>query len=603
MKHASFSVVLTILLVACGRPDSDADAQQAPRLPAPVEVLLDDDGRPLPEVLADEQVLYRGNGEEPQTLDPHLAEGVPTANILRDLFEGLTTTAPDGRIVPAGAIHWDISRDGLTYTFYLDPTARWSNGEPVTAHDFVWSWQRVVDPTTGAAYGRMLAPVVNAEAIFSGQLPPQELGVTALSDTTFQVRLDDPTPYFLGLLAHPTTYPVYRPALEEHGSTHVRPGNLVSNGAYHLTDWQVRSRIVLERNEYYRDADNVIIEQVVFYPFEDENTEFNRFRAGDLHWTYQVPSAQFRWLKNNMDEALKVSPWFGTYFFSFNLTREPFEGNLALRQALNLAIDREIITERVSRFGEMPTFNLVPPGLPGYEPPQPEYADWTQEEREEEARRLYRQAGYSDSQPLTVELRYNTSENHRKIAVGIAAMWRQVLGVRTRMVNEEFRVFLQNRAQRRVTQAFRAGWIGDYQDAFTFLELFHSGHGRNDAGYNNPRYDRLLERIASERIPARRRNLMVEAERMLLEDQVILPVFIYMTRRLVDPRLQGWEENIMDYHLTRYMYLVRERDGETEDGRRETEEQASQGTTPRFPAVFRLPSPVLPAVRQDADPC
>jgi oligopeptide transport system substrate-binding protein len=571
MKRISLAMAMAFVLAACGAPEPDEDSPRPPRLPMPMEVTYDDNGRPVPEVLAEEQVLYRGNGEEPQTLDPHLAEGVPTANILRDLFEGLTTTAPDGRIVPAAAIHWDISRDGLTYTFYLDPDAHWSNGEPVTAHDFVWSWQRVVDPETGAAYGRMLAPVVNAEAIFAGDLPPEELGVSALSDSSFQVRLDDPTPYFLGLLTHPTTYPVYRPALEEHGSSHVRPGNLVSNGAYRLADWQVRSRIELEKNEYFRDADNVIIERVVFYPFEDENTEFNRFRAGDLHWTYQVPSAQFRWLKHNMDEALHVSPWFGTYFFSFNLTREPFDNNLALRQALNLAIDRDIITERVTRFGEMPTFNLVPPGLPDYQPPEPDEAAWTQKEREEEARRLYRQAGYSESQPLTVELRYNTSENHRKIAVAIAAMWKQVLGVRTRLVNEEFRVFLQNRAQRRVTQAFRAGWIGDYQDAFTFLELYHSGHGRNDAGYNNPRYDRLLERIAAERIPARRRNLMVEAERMLLEDQVVLPVFTYMTRRLVDPRLKGWEANIMDYHLTRYMYLVKSQVEEDVQGAEEEE--------------------------------
>jgi oligopeptide transport system substrate-binding protein len=221
-----------------------------------------------------------------------------------------------------------------------------------------------------------------------------------------------------------------------------------------------------------------------------------------------VPSNQFRWLRQNLDEALMVAPWFGTYFFSYNLTREPFLDNPDLRRALNLAIDREIITERVSQFGEIPTFNLIPPDLPDYDSPVPEQADWTQAEREEEARRLYQRAGYSESNPLTVELRYNTSENHRKIAVAMAAMWKQTLGVRTRMVNEEFRVFLQNRAQRRVTEIFRSGWIGDYQDAFTFLELFHSGHGRNDAGYDNPRFDRLLEQIAAERIPALRRNLM-----------------------------------------------------------------------------------------------
>ena len=561
MRHLLGLVALALALVACGGDSAEDEPRAAARLPQPVELVLDADGRPMPSVLASQQIIHRGNGEEPQTLDPHLAEGVPSANILRDLFEGLTSTAPDGRIMPGAAVHWDISRDGLVYTFYLDPNGRWSNGEPVTAEDFVWSWQRVVNPESGAAYGRMLAPVFNAEAIFAGRMPPEELGVTALSPTTFQVRLNAPTPYFLGLLTHPTTYPVHRPSLAAHGSRHVRPGNLVSNGAFRLSVWEVRSRIELERNPYYREADRVVIERVVLYPFEDENSEMARFRAGDLHWTYQVPNTQFRWLERNMSQALVVAPWFGTYFFSFNLTRMPFEDNLSLRRALNLAVDREILTERVTQFGEIPSFQLVPPGLPDYVSAVPEYAEWSQAEREAEALRLYRQAGYSDVEPLTVELRYNTSENHRKIAVAIAAMWKEVLGVRTRLINEEFRVFLQNRAQRRVTEVFRSGWIGDYQDAFTFLELFHSEHGRNDAGYNNARFDRLLEQIAAERIPSRRRNLMAEAERILLEDQVVLPVYVYVSKRLVDPRLRGWENNIMDVHLSRHMYLLRQREG------------------------------------------
>ncbi|RFF26246.1 peptide ABC transporter substrate-binding protein [Wenzhouxiangella sp. 15181] len=566
---------LMLLLVGCSE-QSEQPVEPPPSLADPVAVELDADGRPVPDILAESQVIHRGNGEEPQTLDPHLAEGVPSTNILRDLFEGLTTTTPDGHIVPGAAQHWDISRDGLTYTFFLDPEGRWSNGEPVTAEDFVWSWQRAVDPSTGASYGRMLSPVANAEAIFAGELPPEELGVTALNDSTFQVDLNHPSPYFLGLLTHPTTYPVYREAVEAYGDSHVRPGNLVSNGAYTLEEWRVRSSITLVKNRAYRAADDVIVERVVFYPLEDENTEFNRFRAGDLHWTYQVPSNRFQWLRENLDEALMVTPWFGTYFFSFNLTRPPFKDNLALRQALNLAVDREILTERVSRFGEIPTFNLVPPGLPEYEPPVTDWADMTQKEREDEARRLYREAGYSEEKPLAVELRYNASENHRKIAVAIAAMWKQVLGVRTRLINEEFRVFLQNRAQRRVTEVFRSGWIGDYQDAFTFLELFHSEHGRNDAGYDNPRFDRLLERIAAERVPASRRNLMAEAERMILADQVILPVYNYVTKRLIDPRLKGWKENVMDHHLTRYMYLVRAREaGEEEDAAEEAEGEES----------------------------
>lgn len=556
----SFAVLfVALVLVACGQsagPDTDAQPSTV-RLAQPVVWEANALGQPKPDDLAEEQVLHRGNGEEPQTLDPHLGEGVPTTNIVIDLFEGLTTTAPDGRIIPGAANRWDISRDGLTYTFYLDPDGRWSNGDPVTAHDFVWSWQRVVAPATAATYARMLAPVVNAEAILAGEAPPEALGVEALNDLTFQVRLADPTPYFLGLLTHPTTFAVHPPSVVEHGSAHVRPGRLVSNGAFKLHDWQVRSKIELTKNEHFRQADQVIIERVVFYPFEDENTEFTRFRSGDLNWTYQVPSAQFRWLSDNLPDALVVSPWFGTYFFSYNLTRPPFADNLALRQALSLAIDRDILTERVTQFGEMPTFGLIPPGLPDYRSPEVDAQAMTQTEREALAKELYLRAGYSDSEPLTVELRYNTSENHRKIAVAVAAMWKQVLGVRTRLINEEFRVFLQNRSQKRVTEVFRSGWIGDYQDAFTFLELFHSEHGRNDAGYDNPIYDDLLERAAAERIDARRRNLMAEAERLLLADQVILPVFVYVTKRLVDPRLQGWQTNVMDRHLSRYMFIVK----------------------------------------------
>lgn len=563
----SLLAALAVGLGLSGCKASDPAEVPTPiELPEPVQPWQDENGQLLPEALAEVQDLHRGNGEEPQTLDPHRADGVPTANILRDLFEGLTTTAPDGRIVPGAAGRWDVSRDGMTYTFYLRENGRWSNGDPLTADDFVFSFRRSVDPDTAAAYGRMLAPIQNARPILAGELPPEQLGVEALNERTVQIRLDDPTPYFLGLLNHASTYPVHRPSLDAHGDDFVRPGNLVSNGAYRLIEWVPRSRIVLERNPEYHGVDDVRIETVTFHPIEDENTEFQRFRAGDLDWTDVVPANQFRWLNQNLAPALSVSPWFGTYFFGYNLTRPPFRDNLPLREALNLAVDREILTEKVTQFGEIPSFHLVPEGLPDYASPVPDYADWTQQEREARARELYAEAGYSESNPLEVELRYNTSENHRKIAVSIAAMWKQTLGVRTRLVNEEFRVFLQNRQLRRRTEVFRAGWIGDYQDAFTFLELFHSEHRRNDSGYANPRFDRLLEQIAEERIPARRRNLMVEAERMLLADQVVLPVYTYVTKRLVNPLLKGWSENVMDLHPTQHMVLLRPAAADSEIG-------------------------------------
>ncbi|MCA1779855.1 MAG: peptide ABC transporter substrate-binding protein [Xanthomonadaceae bacterium] len=574
--HWSIVALAVLALAGCGKGDPVEPAPM--RLAEPVALAWDASGKPAGHVLADEQRLHRGNGEEPQTLDPHRANGVPTANILRDLFEGLTTTAPDGRLVPGAAGRWDISRDGMVYTFYLRETGTWSNGDPLTADDFVFSFRRSVDPATASAAARILMPVENAQAILAGEQPPEALGIEALNERTVQIRLDDPTPYFLGLLTHASTYPVHSPSLAEFGDDFVRPGKLVSNGAFRLVDWQPRSRIVLERNPHYHAANRVILDQVVFYPIEDENTEFQRFRAGDLHWTDQVPSNQFRWLNRNLPQALSVSPWVGTYFLGFNLTREPFKDNLALRQALTLAVDREILTEKVTHFGEIPTFNLIPAGLPDYVPPDPEYAEWTQLEREQRALELYQQAGYSPDRPLEVDFRYNTSENHRKIAVAISAMWKQVLGVRTRLINEEFRVFLQNRSLKRRTQVYRAGWIGDYQDAFTFLELFHSQHGRNDAGYAHSRYDRLLEQISHERIPARRRNLMVEAERMLLADQVILPVYTYVTKRLVSPLLKGWEPNVMDFHPSRQMYFVKSRaEALDEQANSENKDEASSG--------------------------
>ncbi len=383
-----------LALSACGERDPDAprDRGQAER---PVPLLLLEDGRPDPAVLAPEQVLHRGNGEEPQTLDPHLAEGVPAANILRDLYEGLVSEAPDGRIVPGVAMRWNISRDGRTYTFYLRRDAAWSNGDPLRAADFVYSLRRSADPSTASKFASMLMPIENAEQVLSGLAPPESLGVEALDDYTLQIRLADPTPYFLSLLTHSATYPVHQASVEEFGARFSRPGNLVSNGAFVLSDWVVRSKIELVRNERYWDAANTILERVVYYPLEDQSGALKKFRSGDLQWTYDVPNNQFRWLQENYPDELVVSPWLASYFFGFNMTREPFIASPMLREALVLAIDRQLITEKVTQFGEQPSFTLVPPGLGDYESPLPGYATWTQEERNEEARRLYAAAGYT----------------------------------------------------------------------------------------------------------------------------------------------------------------------------------------------------------------
>jgi oligopeptide transport system substrate-binding protein len=554
---------LLSLVVSCGGEGSGSELAGNHRPVAVENVVVD--GRPVPSVLAEEQLLLRGNGEEPQTLDPHLAEGVPSAHILRDLFEGLTTEAPDGRIIPGAASRWNISRDGLTYTFYLRRDGAWSNGDALTADDFVYSLRRSTDPLTASNYANVLYPIENAREVLAGELPAEALGVTSLDRFTLQITLNDPTPYFLNLLAHPSTYPVHRASVEEHGNRFSRPGNLVSNGAFYLDDWAIRSHIDLLKNPYYHGADDVILDGVRYLPIEDQSTELKTFRAGEMHWTYDVPNSQFEWLRENYPAELVVSPWLGSYFFGFNLLREPFIESPDLRLALILAINREVLTEKVTQFGELPSFNLVPPGVTDYEPAVPEYAAWAQEEREEEARRLYAQAGYSAERPLRVEIRYNTSENHKKVALAIASMWKQVLGVYATLVNEEWKVFLQNRDQELVTQVFRAGWIGDFNDPYSFLSLFDTDAGLNDYGYSNSTVDALLEEISKERIPARRRRMMQETERLILDDTPILPVYTYVTHRLVDTRVRGWEDNVMDHHYSRGMYLLKSQDPRSRD--------------------------------------
>ncbi|MCW8925209.1 MAG: peptide ABC transporter substrate-binding protein, partial [Xanthomonadales bacterium] len=322
-------------------------------------------------------------------------------------------------------------------------------------------------------------------------------------------------------------------------------------------DWVLRSRIELVKNEHYWDAENVILEQVNYYPYTDQSTALKQFRAEKLHWTDGVPANQFIWLQKHYPDELVISPWLGSYYFGFNLEREPFIDSPDLRLALVLALDRDLITNRITQFGELPSYNLVPPGILDYVSPLPEWAEWTQVKRNFEARRLYAAAGYSEENPLRFEIRYSTGQNNKKMALAVASLWKQVLGAQATLLNEETKVFLQNRRQKVLTQVFRAGWIGDYADAYSFLNLFRTGNRHNDFGYSNPMYDSLLDEIAAERIPSRRRRLMYEAERILQADLPFIPVYTYVKKRMVSPRLKGWQSNVLDHHYSKDMFLLK----------------------------------------------
>ncbi|MFW2405519.1 MAG: peptide ABC transporter substrate-binding protein [Gammaproteobacteria bacterium] len=506
--------------------------------------------------LAEIQVLHRGNGAEPQTLDPHRGEGVPSANLHRDLFEGLTIEAPDGRVIPGVAESWEVSENGTVYTFTLRRNARWSNGDPVTAHDFEYGIRRSVDPATLSNYSSILEPIVNASEVIRGEVPPEELGVEAVDDYTFVIRLTGPTPYLPGLLNHSTTYPVNRANIEEFGSKFIRGGNLVSNGAYKLVEWIPQSHIQLVRNEFYWDNDNTTIDTVYYYPTENQDSELKRFRAGELDITEDIPQKQISWVRENFPDSVRIDPYLGSYYFGFNVTKPPFKDRPKLRKALAMAIDRKIIAEQVAGAGELPSYGWVPP-VTGYQQREAEWAAWTQEEREEEARRLYAEAGFSAEKPFKVDLMYNTNENHKRISVAIAAMWKQVLGVETTLTNQEWKVFLDTRNRQEITQVFRGGWIGDYNDAFTFTQLMYSTNEMNHPGYASEAYDELVRRAAAEGDLDKRARILAEAESILLEDMPIIPVYFYVSTHLVRPWVGGREPNIMDHHYTKNLYILK----------------------------------------------
>ena len=500
--------------------------------------------------------FHRGNGAEPDTLDPHRSEETAAAAILRDLYEGLVTESADSKLMPGAAASWEMSDDGLVYTFRLRGDARWSNGDPVVAEDFVAGLRRAVDPATASSYAQILYPIANAEAVVKGELPPDELGIAALDERTVEIRVRAPTPYLLSLLTHSTTYPIHRPSLAEHGERFARPGTLVSNGAYRLEEWIVQSHVELARNEHYWGRDSVQIEQVFYYPIEDRESELSRYRAGELDFTIRIPDSRFDWIQENLADELHVAPSLWVYFYAFDLTEPPFD-DVRLRQALTMAVDRKIIVEQVTGAGELPAFSLVPPGVEGGVPYDYPWSGLPDDERVAEARRLYREAGYGPDNPLRVEIRYNTDDNHQRIAVAVAAMWRQALGVEASLLNEEWKVMLQNRHNPALWDVIRFGWAGDYNDPFTFLEIFHSSHGQNFFGFSSPEYDGLLESAAGEADTRTRSRLLHEAEQRLLEEYPVLPLYFYVSKHLVKPYVAGFEPNIMDRNYTRHYRIER----------------------------------------------
>jgi len=496
------------------------------------------------------EILHRGNSTEPVTLDPHQSEDVSSGNILRDLFEGLVTEDAAGNLIPGSAESWIISEDGLTYTFKLRTCLVWSNGEALSAADFVFSLRRALDPDTAAPMATLLLPIKNAREVMNGNKPVEKLGVEMPDAHSLIINLEQPAPWFLQILSHPIAFPVYATSLIKEKDKAFSPDKLISNGAWVLQQWLPYEKLVLKRNPTYYGNDRTFFNQVIYYPIDSSNTEFSRYRAGEFDWTDTIPPNKLRWIKKNLPGEAFISPYLGTYYYGFNLTRQPFKGNTDLRRALSLAIERNIIAEKILGNGELPADRWLPPGILSGS----EKSAVSMDQNLKLAKQLYNKAGYSRNNPLHTTLHYNSSDQNKRIAVAIAAMWKKNLGIKVELINEEWKVFLNRRKSKTETQIYRASWIADYNDASSFLTLFTSNNAKNDTGYANPLYDDLLKQIESTMNDIQREKLIRQAEQQLLDDQVIIPIYHYVSRHLVKPDIKGYRPNPLDHHYSRYLY-------------------------------------------------
>lgn len=484
-------------------------------------------------------VLRRGNGGEPSSLDPALAEDIHAFAILADLFEGLVTTDAAGQVAPGAAREWSVSDDGLEYRFVLRQDARWSNGDRVVAGDFVRAFRHVANPRTPSSYAFLLEAIAGFAAVKEGASDIDTLGVAALDDTTLQITLGRPTPYWLATLTMPIASPRH-----PHGAA-------ISNGAYALEDREALSLIRLTRNPYFHATTSVSIDVVEYYPVVDEHAELNRFRAGELDITHAIPPNQLPALREVMPDAVRIAPMLGLYYLAFDLSEPPFD-NPDLRQALSLAIDRSAISQVLGR-GEVPAFAVTPPGVGGYEGIAYAWAGLEENERVELARAHYARAGYGGDRPLSMTLLYDAGGVHESIAVAITDMWRQALGVEVTLDKREWMHFLQAREDTAEWQAMRFSWFGDFDDPSTFLDIFRSDNEQNLPGYANPLYDRLLSRADGQQDREIRHSLLQQAEETLLADYPIAPLYFYVSKHLVADGIHGYQDNTLDRHPTRYI--------------------------------------------------
>ncbi len=502
------------------------------------------------------QILHKGNGPEVQDLDPHLVNSVASLNVISALLEGLVAEDPhDLHPVPGIAESWEISTDEKTYTFHLRHNATWSNGQTVSARDFVESYHRILSPKLASPIAYMLYPVANAEAFNKGTIDNfDQVGFRARDDWTLEITLANPTPYFLSLLNHYSWFPVHIPTIEkygpvfERGSRWTKPGRFVGNGPFTLEEWRLNSRIRVKKSATYWDAPNVALDEIVFHTIDSNDVEERAFRSGQLHLTDSIPVNRIDRYRRQYPELLRSDTYLGSYFFRVNVTKPPLDNRL-VRRALAMAIDRKAIVEKVWRGGQVPASCFTPPNTAGYtcEASIPYDVDL--------ARKMLAEAGYPNGRSFPpIEILFNTSENHKLTAEAIQQMWRQNLNVNATLLNQEEKVYFDSRRQRNY-QIYRSTWIGDYVDPNSFLDLWVTDGTNNQTGWSNAHYDRLINEASQATDQAGRYAAFQKAEALLLNEAPILPVYFYTHTFLARPNVKGWYPTILDHHPYKYVRL------------------------------------------------
>jgi oligopeptide transport system substrate-binding protein len=511
-------------------------------------------GGRAPRKVTDSRTLLRGNAAEPETLDPTQSSGTQESEIMGDLMIGLTTHDPACKAIPGMATHWETSGDGLIWTFHLRE-ALWSDGVPVTAGDFVFSWQRLVDPASASSYAYFLHLIKNGVAISAGKMPPSALGAKAIDARTLRVELEHPAPYLLELFTHGTTYPLPRHVVTAKGKAWARPGNYVSNGPFTLKQWIPNDYVLLEKNPRFYDAANVALEQVYFYPTSDYGAALRRFQVGELDFQDRYPTQKVDWIRKNLPQTIDPVPSLITEIVGVNHKREPFS-DVRVREAINLALNREVITQRILRNGEVPAYNVVPPGIANYQGGLAyDFKALNYAQRIEKAQSLMRAAGFGESKRLrtTYMIRSTAPTVGRAIAAAIQQMLAQVY-IDITITPNDMQVFYPAIQEHNFDIA-QAGWAADFSDASNFLDLFRTGGGNNWGEYSNPAFDAALDGAQREADVNRRSEKLAQAESIFLKDHAAMPLWFWVSLNLTWPYVKGLEANALDYHRSRWISI------------------------------------------------